>query len=869
MDFNNLFQARKPDFAKSKKPPRAPTTSPTKPASGEPAPRVVLQQYASTPMLQFGEVPPRTCVKRTLVVANESGRTQRVEVKSLESKDAMRIYPASMEVPAQGQKELTLTWTPGTATVLSKRLELKWNQSNSVYAELRGTCSRARTAPVVAPVKVLVDVPRRPPLSPSNGRPPSSRAQGFDAAAMPPPAPAPLAWTDGWLESGREESKESDPSTEEAQRPLTAEQSEPNSWSAAPPVPAPTESGGEPGLETGGEALLDFTELFQSTPAVVLAGGFAAPPTAAAPPAKPKPAALVPKPAAAAKPAAAPKPARTKPAPAAPAEAAPTRPVTPPAPSAPAPFVASPGEPAASLPEVASQPTVEAREQEAAEVLPPAARRTIGCCQKALPPAAAHKLAAPPPKPPLAAPGRRLRLQKPAAAEEPPADAAEAAALAAAGAAAGQPCGGMFFDEAWREKRVHGLTGWLNHVLADSSGAAPQAMDAGERQRLSLRELEQARREAGLRHKVARLLRSVPLSGPLCRLEEQVHEGLVCISPNKDLIADVGQRANLLNLLCCYNPLWLRLAAEAVSGEAAPPQTLDDAHALRRYLDRRVFAAPTYAAPAAAGRHPELAAQQATKEARLLAHRQLLRRTLSIIVLLDVAKRARVLASDPCLFRPEASLKSSRDMAQTFCRDYMSGGVGDLNKHLGILGLKLSYVQTALDEYNFCVTSIAVELKDGAPAARPPTASSGLLKPPPSPRRTPVARGPLLIDLPSSPVLHPTHPLPPRRYRRPPEPRSRAAAPQGRAGDHAQAAPPRRVPRQQAAQRRHRARRGGRGGRAPRRRGGPGRAGQRRPDGEPRQGGGREPPRRHARAAVALRARPRHPCARAARRARA
>ena len=102
MDFNELFLSKKPDFAKSKKPPRAPTTSPTKPATGEAAPRVVLQQYASTPMLQFGEVTPRTCVKRTLVVANESGRTQRVEVKSLESKDAMRFYPASMEVPAQG-----------------------------------------------------------------------------------------------------------------------------------------------------------------------------------------------------------------------------------------------------------------------------------------------------------------------------------------------------------------------------------------------------------------------------------------------------------------------------------------------------------------------------------------------------------------------------------------------------------------------------------------------------------------------------------------------------------------------------------------------------------------------------------------------
>ena len=327
MDFNNLFQARKPDFAKSKKPPRAPTTSPTKPASGEPAPRVVLQQYASTPMLQFGEVTPRTCVKRTLVVANESGRTQRVEVKSLESKDAMRFYPASFEVPAQGQKELTLTWTPGTATVLSKRLELKWNQSNSVYAELRGTCSRARTVPVVAPVKALAGAPRRPPLSPTNGRPPISRAQGFGAAAVPKPVPTSLAWTDGWLESEREESQ-GDPSSEEAQRPLTAESSEANFRSTAPPQAAPTEPSGEAGLASGGEAL-DFSQLFQSKPAE---GGSAAPPTAA-PAAKPKPAALVPKPAAA------PKPARTKPAPAAPAEAA-------------------PGEPATAAPEVASRPTL-------------------------------------------------------------------------------------------------------------------------------------------------------------------------------------------------------------------------------------------------------------------------------------------------------------------------------------------------------------------------------------------------------------------------------------------------------------------------------------------------------------------------------
>ena len=33
------------------------------------------------------------------------------------------------------------------------------------------------------------------------------------------------------------------------------------------------------------------------------------------------------------------------------------------------------------------------------------------------------------------------------------------------------------------------------------------------------------------------------------RLVGRLREGLVCISPNKDLVADVGQRANLLNLV--------------------------------------------------------------------------------------------------------------------------------------------------------------------------------------------------------------------------------------------------------------------------------------------------------------------------------
>ena len=62
--------------------------------------------------------------------------------------------------------------------------------------------------------------------------------------------------------------------------------------------------------------------------------------------------------------------------------------------------------------------------------------------------------------------------------------------------------------------------------------------------------------------------------------------------PKLALASQVGLRDNLLGMLSCYNPLWLRLALEAVSGEMlAPGHTPDDVVALRRFADRRVLSA--------------------------------------------------------------------------------------------------------------------------------------------------------------------------------------------------------------------------------------------------------------------------------------
>ena len=116
-------------------------------------------------------------------------------------------------------------------------------------------------------------------------------------------------------------------------------------------------------------------------------------------------------------------------------------------------------------------------------------------------------------------------------------------------------------------------------------------------------------------------------------------------------------RDNLLGMLSCYNPLWLRLALEAVSGEMlAPGHTPDDVVALRRFADRRVLSAQCGAVcEVTAGCHPEEKLRKVKAAEVHGVHKLIVRRVLSIVVLLDAAKQEAVMPSDPCLFCVEVS----------------------------------------------------------------------------------------------------------------------------------------------------------------------------------------------------------------------
>ena len=47
-----------------------------------------------------------------------------------------------------------------------------------------------------------------------------------------------------------------------------------------------------------------------------------------------------------------------------------------------------------------------------------------------------------------------------------------------------------------------------------------------------------------------------------------------------------------------------------------------------------------------------------------------------------------------------------------FSRDYLSGE-GDVTKHLAYMGYTVSHCQTALDEFDYAVTKLGVDLRDG------------------------------------------------------------------------------------------------------------------------------------------------------------
>uniref|UniRef100_A0A8B9P3E1 Calponin-homology (CH) domain-containing protein n=1 Tax=Apteryx owenii TaxID=8824 RepID=A0A8B9P3E1_APTOW len=225
---------------------------------------------------------------------------------------------------------------------------------------------------------------------------------------------------------------------------------------------------------------------------------------------------------------------------------------------------------------------------------------------------------------------------------------------------------------------------------------------------VSLKAYTAQRRLNKLRRTACRLFTSETMVKAIKKLEVEIESRRLLVRKDRHLWKDVGERQKVLNWLLSYNPLWLRIGLETVYGELITLESNSDVMGLAIFILNRLLWNPGIAAEY---RHPTVPHLYREGHEEALS-KFTLKKLLLLVCFLDCAKKSRIIDHDPCLFCKDAEFKTSKDVLLAFSRDFLSGE-GDLSRHLSFLGLPVSHIQTPLDEFDFAVTNLAVDLQCG------------------------------------------------------------------------------------------------------------------------------------------------------------
>ena len=289
----------------------------------------------------------------------------------------------------------------------------------------------------------------------------------------------------------------------------------------------------------------------------------------------------------------------------------------------------------------------------------------------------------------------------------------------------------------WAEKQCSAFNEWLNYTL-EPSEARDEESETSEK--TAFRALVQHQRMAAVRVKSSKLLQSTEMNKIRDKIRSEIGRGRLVLREDRDLYANIGVRDQIISLLFSYSTPWLRLGLETIFGEVilcpvsqkTSPKKLSDGtgihryspkkrlnqiqHALRDFIVNRVLSDKTVLSKYTRRLCKVPSGKFGTKyqsEIRSLV----LYRLLVLFFFLDRAKGENLLDKVPRLFTCDAEVKSSKDLLLYFCRHYLSQE-GDFIKHLSRMHLHVSYRQEPVDEIDFSVTNLAVDLRDGVRLTR-------------------------------------------------------------------------------------------------------------------------------------------------------
>ncbi|XP_033731928.1 LOW QUALITY PROTEIN: abnormal spindle-like microcephaly-associated protein homolog [Pecten maximus] len=290
----------------------------------------------------------------------------------------------------------------------------------------------------------------------------------------------------------------------------------------------------------------------------------------------------------------------------------------------------------------------------------------------------------------------------------------------------------MYYDERWIDKQERGFVNWLNFVLTPADeyqhSNKQVKVDAGalsveasrtsvklapSKEVLSIRAYTARRRLNQLRRSACNLFQTKEIIHVIQKLEAEIESLRLVVRKDKKVHADLGMKQNILDMILSFNPLWLRIGLETVYGEMIQMQNNSDVISMSRFIVTRLLSNPDIASQYC---HPTVPHLYRDGYAEAIAQ-HLLKKFFMLIFFLDKAKSHRLINHDPCLFCKDSEYKSTKAMLIQFSRNYLSGE-GDVTKHLGYLGYVVTHQQTSMDEFDYAVTNLATDLRDGVRLTR-------------------------------------------------------------------------------------------------------------------------------------------------------
>lgn len=212
-------------------------------------------------------------------------------------------------------------------------------------------------------------------------------------------------------------------------------------------------------------------------------------------------------------------------------------------------------------------------------------------------------------------------------------------------------------------------------------------------------------RLASLRSAAIQLALSAEMQDCLSKLAVHVERKLIQIRQDRNLHLDVVLQRSILELLLNFNPLWLRIGLEVVFGETIPMHSNHDMVALSSFILNRLFRDRYLEL-----KHPKVYAHGEAYAEHIKKHT--LKKFLSLVYFLDVAKNKKIIKHNPCLFLKSSEYKETKEILLRFSSSLL-GNIGDIQRDLRRIGIVLTHKQTFIDEFDYAFRNLAIDLRDG------------------------------------------------------------------------------------------------------------------------------------------------------------